>query len=118
MKIITYQIKAVRKNIFMIISSKSGKVIWIKSGGSFGFKCWYKKSNEALIVMLAAALTKLIEVVNDEQVFIKICGIKKRLLEIIYKEFIFKLRVLNVKFLGCKFISKVSYNGCRKKSVM
>ena len=117
MNIITFQIKTVRKNVFMVISSKFGRIIWSRSAGSFGFKCWYKKSNEALSLMLASALSKLVEVVNDAQLFIRVCGLNKRLLEIFYKEFIIKLKTLNITFLGCKFVVKVAFNGCRKKSV-
>ena len=109
--------KIFRNNFFLIISNISGKVLFTKNSGFYGFKNMNKKDIESFKVMLLNALKFILKFQDEKKIFLKLEGQKKNLLREIYKQLLNLLKKFNYKILGLIFVNKVSFNGCRKKKI-
>jgi ribosomal protein S11 len=106
-------IKVLRGNFFLLISNKSGELVFNKSCGNLGFKNIQKRSKEAFQNLLLSGIQYVLNLGNTYKLFISIDGAKKINLQLIYTKFISILK-LHLRIFAVRLINKVSHNGCRQ----
>jgi hypothetical protein len=110
-------IKLLRNNCFLIISNDLGKILFIKNAGCLGFKNIYKREVEVLTKLLISSTNFILSFSQESFLFLKLEGLKKYTVRIIYKQLHLLLKNYNVRILNLKIVNKVVHNGCRKKSL-
>ena len=103
-----------RSNFFVVISSGTGAVLFVKNSGNLGFKNMQKRSLEAFIAVLLSAF-KYIVSHRCNCVFFKLEGIQEGLLHDIYQQFVVLVKQHNIDILGFRIVNTVVHNGCRNK---
>lgn len=107
-------VKVYKSNFFLILSSGSGQVLWIKNSGSLGFKNIQKRGVEALMCLLESALNKII-FIKEPYLFLKLEGITIPNSKLINKHFIILCKKNNIIVIGLQHVNKIVHNGCRAK---
>ena len=115
---LNYTLRWSIKNVFVIISSDEGKVIWKKSAGIFGFKCWGKRSPDAIKMLIASSWEYLGEISENVtlHLFIRFISVPQRMKNFVKKEFRKKMLLcprFGILILGCQYIDKIAFGGCK-----
>jgi ribosomal protein S11 len=107
-------IKVLRGNYFLLISDNSKKLVFNKSCGNLGFKNINKRTKDAFQSLLSVGVQHILNITGNIQLFLKIEGAKKEILQQINNQFFNVLKNYNFKIFIIELINKISHNGCRK----
>jgi hypothetical protein len=101
-----------RNNIYMYISSISGKILCLKSAGICRVTDRKKLTIESLSILLNSVILGIKQEVNSMSFFLKIDGFLKQEL---FFSLISLLNKFKLKIMGLLIQSKIRFNGCKLK---